>query len=253
MRFTILSLVLLLTATNLSAKQTPFFDNDPDTIYAPQYTFIEKSIDKDVLRICGKWGNGVSNQDLHSLFENYPDITNKLLSIDDSLNINKLVKLWTNNDGFEHVFCGEKEEDGDLGGLHYAPRYKELYEIGVISMCPPNKADCFDIFNEVVPEKGIYSIPVSYINNENKWKLKPVNGYNIEMNANEILYQATKGYFDLADRRSCFHKIPHTDAHPEHYAVIVSVTGDDITTFYSVGPDGKKANSKAYGTGYCKN
>ncbi|MCG9677181.1 EndoU domain-containing protein [Vibrio sp. Isolate24] len=252
MKLAISSLALLFTAINVHAQQVPFFDDDPNTAFAPEYTFKNKPIDKEVLRICGEWGSGVSEQDLQSLFENYPDITKKLLSIDESLNIEKLVTLWTKNDGFDHIFCGERESDGSLGGLHYAPRYKELYEMGVISMCPPNNDKCFGSGNEVVPEKGIYSIPTSYLNNESKWKLKPVNGYNMEMNADEILYQATKGYFDLADRRSCFHKIPQTNDHPEHYAVIVSVKGDEITTFYSVGPNGRKANSQRYGTSYCE-
>ncbi|PSW13387.1 hypothetical protein C9J01_11125 [Photobacterium rosenbergii] len=244
---------LALSSQVAADNRVPFFDNDPSTAYAPAYTFEYKPIDKDVLEICGDWGYVVTSNDLKSFFNKHPDLTERLLSIDNSLTQKKLVRLWAENDGFTHIFCGEREKNGTLGGLHYAPRYKALFDQNHISMCKLGTTNCFDPSkNEIVEDKGIYSIPVSYIKPDGREGLKPVNGYNLEMNADEILYEATRGYFKLNGRKGCFLNIPETNDYPAHTAVIVSTRNNAITTFYSVGPNGRKYNARRYNTKDCE-
>ncbi|WP_414931493.1 EndoU domain-containing protein [Vibrio europaeus] len=238
----------------LAGGSTPFFDDDPSTKFAPEYTFEANSIDEDVLKMCGEFGKQVSRKELKTLFETHPNLTKSLLSINQSLDLEKLIDIWYTKRGFTHIFCGEiKKKNGrySLGGLHYAPRYQQLFEMKKISMCQPGMTACTTKDNEVVEDQGIYSIPVSFKTPDGR-EFKAVNGYNIKMNADEILYEATRGFFKLNGEIGCFLDIPETGGYPAHTSVIVSTNGKGITTFYSVGPIGRANNEQQHENKDCK-
>ncbi|WP_205472737.1 EndoU domain-containing protein [Agarivorans sp. Alg241-V36] len=57
-------------------------------------------------------------------------------------NLEAWVSIWTSNNAFKHIFCGEPKaylKNGkmqfSLGGLHYAPRYQQAQENGWAYLC----------------------------------------------------------------------------------------------------------------------
>ncbi len=119
----------------------PFFDDDPATRHAPPDPSLD-DLDLDVLTLCGDWGSEVQARDFERMLlqpihaERVGRLQQALgyriysRSEDREQFVRELRRVWFEQRGFQHVFCGEPGVGADLGGFHYAPRYWQAQDRG---------------------------------------------------------------------------------------------------------------------------
>ncbi|MCU7940407.1 MAG: hypothetical protein KZQ64_08040 [gamma proteobacterium symbiont of Bathyaustriella thionipta] len=122
-----MSLLLIVCSSNLFALQ-PFFDQDKATQYAPEEPQLS-DFDLDVLMLCGNWGaevKAVNFVRMMSAAENSNLLKRMRTALGDRIFykaendqqfIHQLRRVWFEQKGFHHVFCGEPDYY-KLGGFH---------------------------------------------------------------------------------------------------------------------------------------
>jgi len=259
-------LLACLTFSTSAIAGTPFFDNNSSTSFTPEYLVQEKAIDDDVLQTCGDWGETVKTEDVKKLLSNYPEVIATTIQLAGDmgkhLTIEKMVDIWTAKHAFTHVFCGQPRKDtrgkNKLGGLHYAPRFKQGFAKGWISMCKKGKKveSCIKAdTHEYIASEGTYSIPVVFLSKDGDMETKLVSGYNLYMNADEILIEGTLAYLLFSKslnsgvKDGCFHSVNQSEnsGYKKHEAV-AAMRPKGLITFYSVGPLGKAYSIENYKT-----
>jgi len=244
-------LAIITLTTNLSHAATAFFDEDPATRFAPIYKGTS-AIDKEVLALCGDWGSQINSSALKAFFRGQSTILER---VNRQPNIRQMTfeqwfGSWTERHAFSHIFCGEPSTK-KLGGLHFAPRFKQAQDQGWATMCRSDKP-CTDHKHAAIAEQGIYSVPVWYrIPNSERFNKKPVSGYNLEMSADEILYEATLAFAhyskQISGKKSCIFSVFGNQHYPQHKAV-AAMTPTALITFYSAGPGGVQHSINRYGS-----
>ncbi len=208
---------LFLSSSHVMALEA-FFDEDIRTRYAPQEPELT-DLDLDVLMLCGDWGAEVKAVDFETMMRtkgNQAVVTrlrkalgNRIFSKakNDRDFIHQLRRVWFEQKGFQHVFCGEPDRYS-LGGFHYAARYWQAQDKGWagyrklaknINQRPIAKCQKFYLQEKI--NDPVYSVSIAYIAPQtNRQKVKCLSGYNREMNAERLLLAGTRA-FKQANRR----------------------------------------------------
>ncbi len=196
----------------------PFFDNDPKTRYAPVDPELI-DLDLEVLELCGSWGARVNAVDFEKMMlkkSNHAAVErikkalgNRIFrkAKDNKDFVQQLRRVWFEQKGFKHVFCGEPEKNG-LGGLHYAARYWQAQDEKWAGYRPLIKnykkrpvAECRQFYIKETIKPPIYSISLDFKNPRNSRKtVKCLSGYHHQMTAEDILIEGTKA-FKQANKR----------------------------------------------------
>ncbi|MBU0500937.1 MAG: EndoU domain-containing protein [Gammaproteobacteria bacterium] len=213
-----LFLLVLLLPFAAGAFQ-PFFDKDPRTLHAPEYPPLT-DFDLEVLQLCGGWGAEVAAVDFERMMLKPANATvverlrsalgNRVFSQAETPEqfVHELRRVWFEQKGFKHVFCGEPGEGMDLGGLHYAARYWQAQDKGWagyrqlnanLSARPEYKCRAFYLKERI--RSPIYSISVAFKNpREPANNVKCLTGYNREMSAEDILLAGTQAFKQASKR-----------------------------------------------------
>jgi len=239
-----------------NSKFLPFFDNISNPVnvavggkqdLTPPPPQLNK-FDVAINQICGEVGTVVNPVKFQLLLKDFPDVLANIKNYvggsivagrnSDTDFLNDLSDIWFNSQAFDHVFCGEPEEN-KIGGLHFVGRYLDLQNRNLAGRLPQS-----DRKSEVVPD-AIYSFGVvmEYGNRQIK---SPMKGYGYTLNAEEILEIAAKAYKNnpiSQGKSACLLNI--TDNDKTFTNVFVAKNGA-IRTFY---PD---ATPDFQGTYKCK-
>ncbi|NJK53976.1 MAG: EndoU domain-containing protein [Leptolyngbyaceae cyanobacterium SU_3_3] len=152
----------------------PFFDqtNNPVSVGVPRNQAVDISpvppslnaFDQKVLETCGAFGSKVSTVSLRRLFSESPQVVQQIKQTvggelfagrrSDQQFRDDLVTIWSDRNGFEHIFCGEIRSSQQIGGLHFAGRYLQLQNQGIAGRLPNNSR------SEEVQEGEIYTLGV---------------------------------------------------------------------------------------------
>lgn len=224
-----------------------FFDNDPNTRHAPELPILD-AFDLGVLSVCGGWGGRVDKQAFIRLLKDVRhESTVRMIynGLDGRVKtpqplagfIAELANVWFSKNAFEHIFCGEPN-DRNLGGMHFVGRFIQAQKYGwagYVSVTKNAHASDKCRKDKESIDAPIYSTAIEYAAHDER-KIKCVSGYNVEMNAAEILLEATLAYRVARTTRShgkyaCLHRVPSTVNYSSHYAVLV-IDNDSIRTFY---------------------
>jgi len=210
--------VIVLLWTGTAGAFQPFFDDDPKTRWAPPDPELT-DLDLDVLMLCGRWGGRVEAVDFEQMMLK-PEHRETLERIHAALGgrifskavdmqdfVHQLRRVWFEQKGFKHVFCGEPG-DGGLGGLHYAPRYWQAQDEGWAGYRrlkadhrkrSEEKCRRFYIKEKIRPP--IFTTSIEFINPESpRDKVKCMGGYHRDLNAERLLIAGTQG-FKQANKR----------------------------------------------------
>jgi hypothetical protein len=215
----------------------PFFDtddrpNDP-TPRPPNLS----AFDRAMLQVCGGWGSRPSRAAFRSALDQaslrpevdriYEALGGSILGPRRELTQFKdeLTSTWFDEEGFRHIFCGEPS-GGTIGGLHFVGRYLQMQEQGWGGMV----ARC----NSTEIEPPVYTFGVRYRIPRGGLRTACPKGYGLNLDASEILIEATKALKLMSPRTSgkamCLHKIEEANERA-YYAVFVIKSGA-VRTFY---------------------
>lgn len=184
----------------------PFFDNAANPVRlksgvaditppAPPIDAFGQAINN----LCGAVGSHVNPNAFKQLLRNQPQVlTNLKAFTNDKVfanrparantedYLNDLTEAWFAVKAFDHVFCGEPEANGPIGGMHYFGRYIQLQQTGEACRMDNYRQ------NEVVPGV-LYSMGVimRFGNNTARSSIK---GYGLTLSAEDLLKVATKAF-----------------------------------------------------------
>jgi Bacterial EndoU nuclease len=209
----------------------PFFDtvDNPELLSFPRGEAVDASpkppqmtdFDRDVLKTCGAFGSRVDAEQVRSLFVKYPAVVAQIKEAVDGNVLprktfrgkrspspeffDEFVKVWTGQQAFEHVFCGQVKGN-QISGLHFAPRYYELQQKGIAGRLPNNQRQ------EEVMAGHVYTVGIQAKVN-GRILTDPKAGYYYGRDALEILLDGTRAYqqFNIssgANNAVCLYKIP---------------------------------------------
>jgi Bacterial EndoU nuclease len=215
----------------------PFFDeddrpNDP-TPRPPRLG----SFDQAMLKVCGNWGARPLQTDFRTMLDE-PALAGDVGRILQALGASvlgpprepkrfkdELATAWFAEDGFRHIFCGEPS-GGTIGGLHFHGRYLQMQQEGWGGMA----TRCDN--TEIAPP--IYTFGVSYRGPRGQRRTACPKGYALNLDAADILIEATKALKLMLPRTSgkamCLHRIAKPND-PPYLAVFVIKSGA-VRTFY---------------------
>ncbi len=197
----------------------PFFDNDPQTRHAPRDPELTE-FDLEVLELCGDWGAEVEAVDFERMMLKpgnaavvdrlYKALDGRIFGKTSSREafVHDLRRVWFEQKGFKHVFCGEPGEGRDLGGLHYAARYWQAQDRNWAGYRRLNAnlearalTKCREFYLKERIRPPVYSIGIEFKNERRPHNnVKCLSGYNLEMSAEEILIAGTRA-FKQANKR----------------------------------------------------
>jgi len=246
----------MLFAVNAEAGFKPFFDDNPRTRLQPTPPAVTK-FDREILKLCGGWGDRVEAKDFEKMLLKQPQRktlrriyhgldgkiyrkTNDLVDF-----IRQLRRVWFEQEGFKHVFCGEPGRGRDLGGLHYAPRYLQAQKegwAGFRKLDPrlnKRKYKCRKFFLKNKSYGEIFNISVAFKNPRlHRNDVKCLSGYHRAMDAEKLLIAATKA-FKQANKKAgkntkeaCYVETKLPGVKP-HYSNLV-IKRRALRTFYAM-------------------
>ncbi len=244
----------VLLSTTAAGAFEPFFDDDASTRHAPPAPELT-DFDLQVLTLCGDWGASVEARDFERMMlreQNRPVVERMRSALGSRIYgkaadlhefVRQLRRVWFEQKGFQHVFCGEPGVGRDLGGFHYAARYWQAQEEGWagyrplpddVRERPLEKCRVFHLRERIRPP--VYSVGVEFRYPEGGTGAKCVSGYNHRMNAEHILIAATMA-FKQANKRAgkygseaCLFET-RVGPVPAHYSKLV-IRQRALRTFY---------------------
>jgi len=253
---TLFLVLLLYISCNQVLALQPFFDDDKETWSVPEEPELT-DFDLDVLMLCGGWGTEVKATDFEIMMATDSNkavverlrnaLGNRIFSkVDnDRQFIQQLRRVWFEQKGFQHVFCGEPDYS-NLGGFHYAARYWQAQDKGWAGYRKLKRninhrpiAMCRKFYLKENIKPPIYSIGVKYRDPlSGKERVKCVSGYNRQMHAEAILIAGTRA-FKQANRRvgknskeACLYKTRQREV-KEHFSQMV-IKQRALRTFYPI-------------------
>ncbi len=233
----------------------PFFDDDKATRHAPPEPELT-DFDLEVLTLCGGWGAHVEARDFermmlrkenHKVAERIREalgsrIYGKAGDLDEF--VRQLRRVWFEQKGFQHVFCGEPDVGRDLGGLHYAARYWQAQDEGWAgyrklekqpNKRPLEKCRAHYLREQIAPPVYTVGVEFRYPNGGGSG-VKCLSGYHRDMNAERILIAGTQA-FKVANKRvgknskeACLFETRLEEV-PSHYNTMV-IKQRALRTFY---------------------
>lgn len=235
----------------------PFFDrvNNPVNVAFPPGQKLDITppppqlnlFDKAVLRTCGSIGTKVRAESFKQLLSFYPDVLQKAQQLSGgelrpgrrskSQFLEDLTAIWFNEQGFEHIFCGEIYSANDIGGLHFYGRYLQLQNKGIGGRLPNNSQR-----GEVVPGV-IYTIGVLLKHGE-RLVTDAIKGYAYVSNAQEILLDTTRAFKTQGNiEGACIFPVRDKETGNSFQAVFVRENNAIITFYPDATPTGKACKS----------
>lgn len=152
---------------------------------------------KALLAVCGEPSTSVTRDAFKGLMRAHPEVLDRIMRFtggrvfadrpvrsDVEAYLEDLTDAWFAIHGFDHIFCGEPQPGGSVGGLHYHGRYLELQANETACRLPPNHK------NEVVPDV-IYTMGVR-VTVDGRSAQSPVKGYGLTLSAEDILKVVTR-------------------------------------------------------------
>lgn len=236
---------------NPSTRLLPFFDtvNNPEQHRIPRDRKADitppapilSAFDRAVLKTCGPIGTKVKADAFKQLMLENPDVLGKLQqSVGGELLpgrnteaefLDDLTAIWSDREGFEHIFCGELEGPEKIGGLHFVGRYLQLQEQGLGGRLSKN------LDKEEVTPDVVYTLGVVVKKNGQTW-IDDIKGYPLISDAQEILLDATKAFKAQGNATgACLLPVRDDDTGKSYRAVFVKGTAsgiarDAIVTLY---------------------
>jgi len=235
----------------------PFFDrvNNPVNVAFPPGQKLDITppppqlnlFDKAVLRTCGSIGTKVRAESFKQLLSFYPDVLQKAQQLSGgelrpgrrskSQFLEDLTAIWFNEQGFEHIFCGEIYSANDIGGLHFYGRYLQLQNERIGGRLPNNSQR-----GEVVPGI-IYTIGVLLKQGE-LLVTDAIKGYAYVSNAQEILLNTTRAFKTQENiEGACIFPVLDKETGNSFQAVFVKENNAIITFYPDATPTGKACKS----------
>jgi hypothetical protein len=222
----------------------PFFDrtDNPELHNFPSGVAVDITppppdltpFDRDVLQVCGNFGNRAHAADFKALLRAYPDVLQRIQTAvggeifpgrnTETEFLADLTDIWFKRDGFEHIFCGSIEK-GQLKGMHYVGRYLQLQEQGLAGKLPYNQ------HQQEAIDGVVYTIGV-LLKYGSRIIVDRRNGYALVSDAAELLIAATQA-FKLKSRSKFVCTVDVVDGDSGHTYPAVFVKEDNaIVTFY---------------------
>ncbi|MCT7949375.1 EndoU domain-containing protein [Ancylothrix sp. C2] len=244
-------------AVKPNSKFLPFFDNQNNAVRLkfPPGTSVDvtppppvlNAFDQAVLQSCGVFGSKVSPQSFQALLRQYPQVLQQVKKgaggeilknrSSDAEFVEDLTAIWFKRDGFEHIFCGEIEQNNNIGGLHYVGRYLQLQNQGIAGRLPKNEKS-----EEVVPGV-IYTVGVEAKKGNNLFRSSR-KGYPYVSDAAELLGAITAAYKTAkSSNAQCLYFVEDQNSGKSYQAVFV-MKNNAIVTFYPDATPNMKACSK---------
>lgn len=189
---------------DLNLSCLPFFDekDNPDsngrdlTPPAPEISDFGNSVNE----LCGVPGNVVSRNEFKQLFSKHPDVLQRIQAFTENkvfadrapriINneyLDDLTEAWFAIKGFDHIFCGEPNRGGSIGGMHYRGRYLQLQEQRLACRLPNNH------HNEELKPGLIYTVGVK-MKVDGGTANKAINGYGLTLSAEDIFKVVTRAF-----------------------------------------------------------
>jgi hypothetical protein len=242
----------------------PFFDriNNPVNVAFPPGQKLDITppppqlnlFDRAVLRTCGSIGTKVRAESFKQLLSFYPDVLQKAQQVSGgelrpgrrskSQFLEDLMAIWFNEQGFEHIFCGEIYSANDIGGLHFYGRYLQLQNEGIGGRLPNNSQR-----GEVVPGV-IYTIGVLLKQGDAFGGLRQrlvtdaIKGYAYVSNAQEIFLDTTRAFKTQGNTEgACIFPVRDKETGNSFQAVFVRENNAIITFYPDATPTGKACKS----------
>lgn len=244
-------------AVKPNSKLLPFFDNQNNGVRLkfPPNTSVDvtppppvlNDFDQAVLQTCGTLGTKVSPQSFKALLRKYPQVLQQVKKgagaeilknrRSDAEFVEDLTAIWFKKHGFEHIFCGEIEQNNNIGGLHYVGRYLQLQNQGIAGRLPKNEKS-----EEVVPGV-IYTVGVEAKQGQNLFRSSR-KGYPYVSDAAELLAAITAAYKTAkTSDTQCLYFVKDQDSGKSYQAVFV-MKNNAIVTFYPDATPTMKSCSK---------
>lgn len=223
----------------------PFFDNQNNAVRLkfPPNTSVDvtpikpvlNDFDQVVLQTCGTFGTKVSPESFKALLRKYPQVLQQVKKgaggeilkgrSSDAEFVEDLTAIWFKRHGFEHIFCGEIEQNNNIGGLHYVGRYLQLQNQGIAGRLPKNEKS-----EEVVPGV-IYTVGVEAKQGQNLFRSSR-KGYPYVSDAAELLAAITAAYKTAkTSDTQCLYFVKDQNSGKSYQAVFV-MKNNAIVTFY---------------------
>lgn len=266
MKFSLIGLGILLGSLLIGgvASSAPFFDNDLSTIYAPAFPGLHQ-VDHSVLELCGRWGTKLEKKAFAKWVagaKGEPWFLSLKSQIDPSVYSRDKVsfedwlsRVWTQRDGFLHIFCGEPNKQ--LGGMHYFARYWQAQEQGWARMLLAGDPEISTVCRKLrsVAEDGVFTLAIGWKNRQHAEKVKCVSGYHLDLNADELLLLGTKAFVSAVESTpnvdgACLYHAEKTEGFREHYSLLV-IQNRAIRTFYPL-TEKDVSHKRRKGMGDCK-
>ncbi len=233
---------------NTSSALLPFFDqtSNPVSVGVPKNRKVDitpsapplNSFDQKVLATCGAFGSQVGTIALRRLFTESPDVVQKIKTAvggelfagrrSDSQFQDDLITIWSDRNGFKHIFCGEIRGSQKIGGLHFRGRYLQLQTEGIGGRLANNSGA------EEVLDGEIYTLGVE-VQQGNRRIRDSKKGYSYVSDAQDILVEASQAFKGFAGKSAgnaaCLYTVQDPDANQPFKAVFVK-TSRAIVTYY---------------------
>lgn len=239
----------------------PFFDHDPATQQAPEPPKLN-DFDEQVLKLCGDWGSRVEAADFEAMLL-APNNRERLDRIRQAFKgelytttqdrpqfVRELRRIWFEQKGFQHVFCGEPGVGEDLGGLHYVGRYWQAQNRGWagyhrLAADPSRRAEekCRRPFLKERLKPPIYALGIEFFNpSTSRNDVKCLGSYHLDMDAESLLIAGTRAFLEayrplgsVPDTQSCLVEtaLPGIAG---YYSLVVTRRGA-LRTFYPMAED----------------
>lgn len=192
-----------------------------------------------VNEVCGVPGKRVARGELQALLAAHPVVLERIRSFtkgrvfpDQSppagtgAYLEDLADAWSAARGYQHIFCGEPERGGSIGGLHFRGRYLELQEKGLACRLAGNSR------NEEVAPGTIYSVGVRMEVNGGSAQQR-VKGYGLTLSAEDIFKIATRAFSENPTRsRSSQGCLLEVEDEGERFTTVFVRRRTGIRTFF---------------------
>lgn len=184
----------------------PFFDNSNNPVklkngladITPPAPAID-AFGQAINTACGLAGNKVSPDTFKQLMRNHPEVlarvkaftqdkvfANRSAKTNTEDYLNDLTEAWFAVHAFEHIFCGEPEANGPIGGMHYVGRYVQLQQTGEACRMDNLRQ------NEVVPNV-LYSMG-AIMHFGNYTARSSIKGYGLTLSAEDLIKAVTRAF-----------------------------------------------------------
>jgi hypothetical protein len=195
--------------------------------------------DRAVNDVCGAPGKVVSPAEFQALLRSHADVlqgirrftgsrvyANRPEPASDEAYLQDLTDAWFSLKAFDHIFCGQPEAGGPIGGLHFYGRYEQLQASGDACRMDNYRQ------NEVVPGV-LYSMGASMKAANGGMARSSIKGYGLTLNAEDILKAATRAFSEnptnATESTACM--LPVADD-GKQFAVVFVRRSNGIRTFY---------------------